>query len=116
MPSLLLLRLTTSETALKNKRETLEGEEKAARALQAAIQELAEQDLPGNVGRATTGRDGARAGVEAAEHAVEAATRELAGEGEGGGIGAVSASPPHHHSDASDAAPTHLVHAPPFRC
>ncbi len=78
-------RLTTSVTALKNKRETLEAEEGAMRALQTAIKELAEQDMPGNVVKAAQARDEAKVAVKTAEHAVEAATREVAGADRGGG-------------------------------
>ena len=66
-------------TALKNKCETREAEEASLRALEATLRELADQDLPGNVVKATQARDAAREGVEAAERAVEAANRELAG-------------------------------------
>ena len=73
-------------TALKNKRETLEAEEGSLKALETTLRELAEQDLPGNVVKATQARDAAKVSVEAAERAVEAANRELAGACLDGGV------------------------------
>ncbi|GAX82646.1 hypothetical protein CEUSTIGMA_g10072.t1 [Chlamydomonas eustigma] len=79
------IKVTTSETSLKNKQETLLSEQTALRTLQAAAVELAEFNPQDKVSKATEARDEAEVAVVAAEHGVEAASREVAGAEAGDG-------------------------------
>lgn len=72
-------RLTRDTTEYKNRKDSLAGEAKALKALDASLTELDEPALRAAAETATAKRDAARGALEAAEKAVEAATREVAG-------------------------------------